>query len=81
MYQRYRDYGVDPLPDWLAMILGVIVLLLVATVTALLLVGRRRRKSPEERARAAAGKASRSRQADLRKRRLALQEKAGRRDP
>ncbi|MFJ8857227.1 hypothetical protein ACIRD8_02230 [Streptomyces sp. NPDC102451] len=81
MNQRYRDHGMDSLPDWLAATLGILALVIVlALFGALLLIGRRR-KDPEAKARAAAGKASRRRQADLRERRLALQRKAGRREP
>ncbi|MFE5245266.1 MULTISPECIES: hypothetical protein [unclassified Streptomyces] len=80
--RTYRDYDFSHLPDGLALFLGIlVVLMLVVLFGGLLLIGRRKSKSPEERARAAAGRASRSRQADLRKRRVALQRKADRQNP
>lgn len=81
MSQRYQHYDTSALPDRLAMVLAILVLVVLATVfRTLLRLGPRRSKDPEERARAAAGKASRNRQARLRERRTALQKKAGQRN-
>ncbi|MFJ8884373.1 hypothetical protein ACIRJR_13315 [Streptomyces sp. NPDC102402] len=80
--QRYDTYDFSGLPDGTALVLGILsILMMVVLFGGLLWIGPRRKKDPEARERAAAGKASRNRQARLRKRRTALQKKAARRAP
>ncbi|MEV6262956.1 hypothetical protein AB0M42_19730 [Streptomyces sp. NPDC051784] len=75
---RYQNYDASGLPDWLAMVLGVMIFVaLGAVVWMMFRIGPRKNNSPEARARAA----SRRRQARLRKRRTALQRKTRQRTP
>ncbi|MEV0012419.1 hypothetical protein AB0M10_32160 [Streptomyces sp. NPDC051840] len=75
---RYQHYDASGLPDWLALILGIMIFAALGSVVWMLFrIGPRKNNSPEAKARAA----SRRRQARLRARRTALQKKTRQRTP